>query len=348
MLEGKIGVLLINLGTPDEPTSEAVGRYLKEFLLDPRVIDVNPVLRNFLVRCVIVPKRKHLSAASYKKLWQQGGGSPLKIYGYALKEAVQQALGDNYVVELAMRYQNPSIADAIKAIESKGAIKEWIILPLFPQYASATTGSIHELVMSLFAQKQTIPSIKFINSYYDHPLMIQAFVERAKQYNLADYDHVLFSYHGLPERQLLKADTSCNHCLKTENCCQTISTTNQYCYSAQCYATTNAIAKALNLSKEQYSICYQSRLGKEEWIKPYTSEVLKSLVEKGKKNILVFSPAFVADCIETTIEIGEEYAEEFEAMGGKHLQLVEGLNDHPLWIQTVVDIIQQQNVSVSI
>lgn len=347
MLEGKIGVLLVNLGTPDEPTTTAVARYLKEFLLDPRVIDVNTILRNFLVRCVIVPKRKHASTASYKKLWLKEG-SPLKVYGYILKDAVQKSLGNDYVVELAMRYQNPSIEEAIKLVEAKSPIKEWIILPLFPQYASATTGSIHELVMSIFAKRQTIPSIKFINSYYDHPMMIQAFVERAKQYNLKDYDHVLFSYHGLPERQLLKADTSCNHCLKVENCCENISTKNQYCYSAQCYATTKAIAEALQLNKDEYGICYQSRLGREEWLKPYTSEVLKSLVAQGKKNILVFSPAFIADCIETTIEISEEYAEEFENMGGEHLQLVEGLNDHPLWIKTVVDIIQKQNVYVSI
>ena len=346
MLAGKTGVLLINLGTPDEPTVPAVSRYLKEFLLDPRVIDVNPVLRNFLVRCVIIPKRKKASTASYQKLWTKEG-SPLKVYGYALQTAVQEALGNDFVVELGMRYQNPSIAQAIENVEKQGPIKEWIILPLFPQYASATTGSVHEMVMNIFAKKQTIPTIKFINSYHDHPLMIQAFVERAKQYNLKDYDYVLFSYHGLPERQLLKADTSCNHCLKSENCCKTYTIQNQYCYSAQCYATTKAIAEALGLEEREYGICYQSRLGKEEWIKPYTSDVLKDLVAQGKKKVLVFSPAFIADCIETTIEISEEYAEEFQHMGGEILQLVEGLNDHPLWIEAVVDLIQQQTATIS-
>lgn len=339
MLQGKIGVLLVNLGTPDEPTRGAVYRYLKEFLLDARVIDINPIARNLLVRGIIAPFRSGKSAEAYKKLWTPDG-SPLKVYGYAVKNALQNLLGDDYIVELGMRYQNPSIASAIAAL-NKQAIREWVVVPMFPQYASATTGSVHQEVMRIFSDMQIIPTLKFINSYYDHPAFIDAFMARAAQYDVSEYDHVLFSYHGLPKRQLTKADT-CGHCFATADCCQTISTRNQYCYSAQCYATTQAIAQRLGLSPDKYTVCYQSRLGRDPWLEPYTSDVLKKRAAAGDKSLLVFCPAFVADCLETTIEIGEEYAEEFEHLGGQKVQLVESLNDHPAWVAALAQLVHEQ------
>lgn len=339
-MEGKTGVLLINLGTPDAPTRGAVYRYLKEFLMDGRVIDINPIARTLLVKGIIAPFRSGQSAKLYKQLWTENG-SPLKIYGEILNEQIQEKLGSEYVVRLGMRYQNPSIKSVLKEMMEQD-LKEIIVMPLFPQYASATTGSVHEEVMRIVSKEQVIPDIKFINSYYDHPAFIKAFVARGKEHNIEGYDHILFSYHGLPKRQLRKAD-KCNHCFQVENCCETISTKNQYCYSAQCYATTKAIAKELNLSKDQYSVCFQSRLGRDPWLEPYTSDMLKNRYDKGDKRILVFCPAFVADCLETTIEISDEYAEEFEEMGGEHLELVTGLNDHPLWIQAVKEIILENN-----
>lgn len=335
----KTGVLLVNLGTPDSPKPSDVYTYLKQFLLDPRVIDYPAVPRHLLVRGIIVPFRHRSSAKLYQQLWTKEG-SPIKVYGYALKNGVQEALGDDYIVELAMRYQNPSIDSAIDSLMDK-AVDRVIVLPLFPQYASATVGSVHDEVMRIFRTRQIIPPVSFINSYYDYEPMIDVFVDHAKEYNIEEYDHVLFSYHGLPQRQLGKADNF-NHCLKVENCCRVITDKNKFCYSAQCYGTTAAIVAKLGLTPDQYTVCFQSRLGREVWTQPYTSTVLEDRIAEGDKKILVFSPAFVADCLETTIEIGHEYQEEFEEKGGERLDLVESLNDDPKWIAAVADMIRAE------
>jgi ferrochelatase len=195
--------------------------------------------------------------------------------------------------------------------------------------------------MRLLTKQQVIPKINFINSYFDHPKLIEAFVERAKAYNLEDFDHILFSFHGLPKRHLVKGDLSGVHCMKKENCCNTICDNNKFCYSAQCHATAYAIVKALNINEEKYSICFQSRLGRDPWLEPYTSDMLKKRRVAGDKKILVFCPAFVADCLETTVEISDEYAEEFEKLGGEHLELVEGLNDSPKWVEAACQIIKE-------
>jgi protoporphyrin/coproporphyrin ferrochelatase len=332
----KKGVLIVNLGTPDAPNRSAVYRYLKQFLLDRRVIDYHWLPRNLLVRGIIAPFRSGSSAKLYQKLWTKDG-SPLKVYGEKLVAGVQELLGESYAVELAMRYQNPSIESAIEKLFSKKVV-EIIVLPLFPQYASATTGSIHEEVMRVLAKKENIPAIKMINSYYKNEEMIDVFVENARKYNIETYDHILFSFHGLPQRQLRKADDN-NHCLVGENCCSTISTKNQFCYSAQCHATSQAIADKLNLGPSDYTICFQSRLGYEAWAQPYTSKIILEKAKKGAKKILVFCPAFVSDCLETTIEIGEEYREEFLRNGGEQLDLVESLNEHPNWIKAVENLI---------
>ena len=336
----KKGVLIVNLGTPDAPTRSAVHRYLKQFLLDRRVIDYSWLPRNLLVRGVIAPFRSGSSAKLYQKLWTKEG-SPLKIYGEKLVEGVQDLLGENFEVELAMRYQNPSIESGIEKLLSK-KVAEIIVVPLFPQYASATTGSIHEEVMRVLAKKETIPVLKMVNSYYDNQEMIDVFVKNAEKYDIKEYDHILFSYHGLPQRQLKKAD-DCNHCFVEENCCSTISKKNQFCYSAQCFATSQAIAAKLHLSPDDYTICFQSRLGPEEWIKPYTSKTIEERARKGDKKILVFCPAFVADCLETTIEISHEYREEFLEKGGEKLDLVESLNDHPQWVNAVKELVLSYN-----
>lgn len=336
---GKIGVLLVNLGTPDAPTRGAVYRYLKEFLLDPRVVDINAVARNILVRGIIAPFRSGKSAKLYKMVWTEEG-SPLKVYGYELRDQVQEQLGDDFVVELAMRYQTPSIASAIEQLQEK-RVREIIVLPLFPQYASATTGSVHDEVMRILRKEQIIPQVKFINSYYNHEKTIDAFIARAEEHDVESYDHVLFSYHGLPKRQLRKGDRG-NHCQQSPDCCMSIGIENQHCYSAQCYATTKGIVKRLGLSEDEYTTCFQSRLGNDPWLEPYTSDILEQRYKAGDKRILVFCPAFVADCLETTVEISIEYAEEFEEMGGEHLELVEGLNSHPKWVEAVVDLVQAQ------
>ena len=327
------GILLVNLGTPDAPTRPAVYRYLKQFLLDPRVIDINPIARNLLVRGIIAPFRSGKSAKAYQSLWTEVG-SPLKSNGLRLAGMVQERLGAHYHVELAMRYQSPSIESAIDRLMA-AKVSKIVVFPLFPQYASASTGSVFEEVMRVLSTKQLVPSVDFISAYSTWEPMIALFVQNAAKYNLASYDHVLFSYHGLPQRQIRKGDAF-NHCLQSPDCCQTLTPTNQFCYSAQCYATTRAIVAQLGLRPDQYTVCFQSRLGNDPWVQPYTVKVIEQLAkEKGVKRMLVFCPAFTSDCLETTVEVLEEYKEDFEKWGGEHLDLVESLNDAPEWADAI-------------
>jgi protoporphyrin/coproporphyrin ferrochelatase len=334
-MQTKTGVLLVNLGTPNAPTIKDVHRYLTEFLTDERVIDYPWLWRQLLVRGVIIPSRIRQSTHLYEKLWTSQG-SPLMVHGREVENKLQESLGHAYTVKLAMRYQNPSIQSAIESL-LQNPLDHLIILPLFPQYASATTGSVHQKVMEILKDKLTFPKITFIDSFADHPLMIKAFVEISKSYNPQTFDHVIFSFHGLPERQIRKSD-SFGVC-GTNNCCQAKCQKNIGCYKAQCYTTARDLVKALNLNPNQYSVSFQSRLGKEPWIEPYTTDIIQNLAKHGKKRVLVFCPAFVCDCLETTIEIGYEYANEFRNSGGETLQLVEGLNSHPLWIEALKDIV---------
>lgn len=338
-LYGKKGVLLVNLGTPDAPTRGAVYRYLREFLTDGRVIDVPWVPRQFLVQGIIAPLRSGQSAKAYKDLWTESG-SPLKFYGEKVAAGVAEQLGEDFIVRLAMRYQKPSIDEALNELRAAG-VSEIIVFPMFPQYASATTGSVHEEVMRLLAGWRNIPNLKLINCYYDYAPMIKIYADNARAFDLDSYDHIFFSYHGLPQSQLRKADDN-NHCLQNENCCQAIGLKNQFCYSAQCHATTRAIAAELGLSEDRYTTTFQSRLGPTAWVKPYTIDVLKKRAELGEKRILCFSPAFIADCLETIIEIGDEYQEEFEEMGGEKIDLVPSLNDDPAWINVITDLVKSQ------
>ncbi len=331
------GILIVNLGTPDAPTRPAVYRYLKEFLLDPRVIDINPIARNLLVRGIIAPFRSGKSAAAYRHLWTENG-SPLKFYGENLVKQTQQLLGKEYVVELAMRYQNPSIESAIGKL-MQAQVSKIKVFTLFPQYASATTGSVHEEVMRILSGQQIIPNVEFVSAYPTWEPMIDLFVKNAMRFDLPQYDHFLFSYHGLPQRQLRKADAF-NHCLQKNDCCQTLTPVNRFCYSAQCYATTKAIATQLQLEPDQFTVCFQSRLGRDPWTQPYTVRVIEDLAKKGVKRLLVFCPAFTADCLETTIEIGEEYRADFLKWGGEQLDLVESLNDKPAWAAAVADFLR--------
>lgn len=326
-MKSKTGVLLINLGTPDSPSVGNVRSYLSQFLNDPRVIDIPWLLRKILVNLIIVPFRAPKSAKIYQKLWTDKG-SPLLYYSIRAKELLQKELGPEYDVHLAMRYKNPSIPAVLEQMRKMNYARI-IVLPLFPQYASASTGSALEEVMRVIRSWWVIPEVRLISQYYDHPLFIDAFVARGQQYRLEEYDHILFSYHGLPERQVDKAhpDGVCSQ----HDCAHEVTEENKFCYKATCYATTRLLAARLKISPEKYTVCFQSRLD-EKWLKPFSDVVVKECAEKGMKKILVFSPAFTADCLETIIEIGEEYQEIFTHHGGEKVQLVESLNDHPLWI----------------
>lgn len=330
----KKGVLLVNLGTPDSPSTADVRKYLDEFLMDERVIDVNPVLRTMLVKGAIVPFRGPKSAKLYKEIWSDTTGSPLLHYSLLQKDLLQKQLGDEYHVELAMRYQSPSIASALENLKD-AQVESIKVLPLFPHYASASSGSVLQKVMETVSKWLTIPNISFVNSFHDNELMIKVFAENARKHQPETYDHILFSFHGLPQRQLIKSDHSGTHCLKTDNCCSTLTDNNRFCYSAQCYDTARLIAGKLSIPADKFTVCFQSRLGKDPWVQPYTSVVIEELAKKGIKRLLVFCPAFVADCLETVYEVTVEYGEEFKKLGGEHVQLVESLNDHPLWIDAL-------------
>jgi ferrochelatase len=335
----KTGVLLINLGTPDNPSTPAVKKYLTEFLNDRRVIDISAIGRFFLVNLFIVPFRSSKSSKLYKEIWSNETGSPLLYHGKELRNKVQKKLGDNYAVELAMRYQSPDIKTALENLR-KQKVKKLIVLPLYPQYASSSTGSTLEKVFNEIKGWEVIPELKLYSNFFDNEDLIDCFVENAKQFDLNAYDHILFSYHGLPERQIKKAsshygDNACS----LGSCCETMTDKNQYCYRANCFRTTQLIVQKLNLPKEKYTICFQSRLGRSEWIKPYTDQVLKERAAKGDKKILAFSPAFVADCLETIYEIGEEYNHAFKQYGGEKVQLVPSLNSNDNWVNAIEKMI---------
>ncbi|MBP6335476.1 MAG: ferrochelatase [Bacteroidia bacterium] len=331
MKELKTAVLLVNLGTPDSPSNSDVRKYLREFLSDPRVIDIPALNRFLLVNLIIAPLRGPKSAKLYRSIWTDQG-SPLLYYTIRQAELLQEALGSQYQVEYAMRYQSPSLESVLEKFK-KPVYKKIIVLPLFPQYASASTGSVHEKIMDIISGWQVVPEINFINSFCDDPGFINSFVEIGKQHTPEKYDHILFSFHGLPERQIQSADAF-GECLK-ENCCDTLHEKNAFCYKAQCYQTARKISEAMAIPKGKSTVCFQSRLGKSPWIKPYSDLIIRELAEKGIKNILVFAPAFTSDCLETIYEIGVEYNELFRHHGGEKIQLVPSLNDSPAWIDAM-------------
>lgn len=328
------GILLVNLGTPDSPDPRDVKRYLHEFLTDGRVIDEPWLKRQLLVRGIIVPRRYKESATSYQEIWMEEG-SPLLVYGKRVCRLLEERLGEAYKVELAMRYQNPSIKKGVDQLVEQN-VDRIIVFPLFPQYASATTGSVHQKVMEVMKEYPIIPEVTFVEEFSAHPAFLEAFAAIGSEYDWKDYDHVIFSFHGLPERQLVKADRR-KRCLKTADCCKF----NRRCYRSQCYATAEGIADRLGIGN--YTVCFQSRLGNSPWLQPYASDVIEGLAAKGCKRILAFCPSFVCDCLETIFEFGVEYNELFQEKGGEKLDFVEGLNDDPRWVDALAAMILQYN-----
>lgn len=336
--KAKTGVILVNVGTPDSTSTGDVRKYLREFLMDKRVIDIPFISRWFLINFIVAPFRAPKSAKEYRKLWTERG-SPLLFHAEDLRDKLLNQLGkEQYQIEIAMRYQSPSIQTALENLK-KANVKKIIVLPLFPQYASASTGTVADKVMEIVKEWQVVPSISFINDFVDHPLFLEAWAEIGKEMmEKADYDTYLFSYHGLPERQILKASSD-GYCQLSDKCCSVRTKKNQYCYRAQCFYTTRLIANRLNLPEDKVKTSFQSRLLKDPWIKPYTDDVINELAAEGRKRVLAFSPAFVADCLETTIEVGEEYQEQFLALGGERWDLVPSLNSNDTWVECVKDLV---------
>lgn len=331
----KTTVLLLNLGTPKSPSVSNVRTYLFEFLNDRRVIDIPWLLRKILVNLIIVPFRAKGSSKIYKQLWTKEG-SPLMIYGEKVKTLLQKELDENYTVELAMRYQEPSMKKVLEKIRLDMPAK-LVILPMYPQYASSTTGSTYEKAMDIIKSWEVIPEIKFVNQFFDHEGYLNTITNNANKHDLNEFDHFVFSYHGLPIRQINKVHPhlDCHTC----NCHKKFKPdTDYFCYKSTCFETSRLLAEKLNIPKDKYTVSFQSRLDK-NWLEPFSDKVVEELPKKGVKKLMVFSPVFVADCLETTIEIGMEYAEIFEENGGEKLILVESLNDHPKWIATLKDLV---------
>ncbi len=337
----KTGVLLIQLGTPDSPGVEDVRIYLKEFLNGPRVIDIPWLARKLLVNGIIVPFRAPKSAKIYKELWEYGNGvSPLLTHTQSVAKLLQERFKtDDLTVEMAMRYQNPSMDSVLERMQ-KANYDQIIIIPLFPQYASASTGSAVEKAMNIIRKWWVIPEIKIVSQFYDNASFIDAVVDRAKAFDFKEYDHILFSYHGLPVRQVDKVYEATDLC-EDQPCESEINDRNKSCYKATSFATTRLIASKLGLKESDYTVCFQSRLDK-KWLEPFSDKVVEEWGKKGAKKLLVFSPAFVADCLETIIEIGSEYQEIFHENGGEKVQLVPSTNDHPKFIDCLEELVKER------
>ena len=334
----KPALLLVNLGTPDSPSYFDVFKYLREFLMDGRVIDVPAFFRFILVTLIICPFRSFSSGKIYKQLWDLSDGeSPLLKNTRELTNKLNQAQ-EKYNVFYAMRYQTPSIKNVLCEIQ-KSNPTDLIVFPLFPHYASATSGSVYAEITKQLSKEWVIPNFNFISQYYDHPAFIEAWIKTAQSYDMDEYDKILFSYHGLPKSQVNKVyqDMQCDG----KNCEHEINDDTHYCYKATVSETSKLIADRLNIPRDKYEVSFQSRLTN-NWLEPFSDDVLKSYPAKGIKKVLVFSPAFTADCLETIIEIGHEYKELFVESGGLKLDYVESLNFSDAWVQAIIEIVNSK------
>lgn len=330
----RTALLLINLGTPDAPTVRSVGKYLFQFLNDKYVMSIPWLFRKLLVNLIIIPFRVRKSTKLYKQLWTPEG-SPLTVHMTNLKKKLQKSVNEKISVFSAMRYQNPSIQSALDEIKKQGFGK-LIVLPLYPQFASSTTTSTIEEVKRVIKGWDTAPEIQFIEQYYGHQGFLNAYAERIRFYQPENYDFFLFSYHGLPNSHITKIHKE--HEIESCNCENVMPKYGKFCYRAACFHTTRLLASQLGLAPGSYTTSFQSRLSK-NWLEPFTDKTLEQLAQKGYKRVLVATPAFVADCLETTIEIGFEYKIMFQTKGGQELTMVESLNSEDSWVNGIIEIV---------
>jgi ferrochelatase len=324
-------VLLVNLGSPDSPSVPDVRRYLREFLMDGRVLDVNWFVRFCVVHFAILPSRPKQSAHAYQAIWTPEG-SPLVVTSRRVQAKLQKRV--DLPIELAMRYQKPSISTALRVLARKG-VDQLLLIPLFPHYAMSSYESAVERVKEVAATTSPQMRITVQPPYFERPDYITALTASAQEYLTPGYDHLLFSFHGVPERQLRKSDPTGGHCLVKGNCCEVASEAHATCYRAQCFKTVAAFASRAQVPREKYSISFQSRLGRTPWLKPYTDFEIPRLAREGVKRMLVICPSFVSDCLETLEEIGIRGRELFLSAGGKDLTLIPCMNEHPLWVETL-------------
>jgi ferrochelatase len=329
------GVLLVNLGSPDSPSVSDVRRYLREFLMDKRVLDVNWFARFCIVHFAILPSRPKQSAHAYQTIWTDAG-SPLVVTSRNVESTLRAQV--EVPIGLAMRYQNPAIPQAVRNLAEKG-VDDLLLIPLFPHYAMSSFESAVERVKAVARKIAPRMRVQVQLPFFEHPDYIEALIQSAKPYLDKGFDHLLFSFHGVPERQIRKSDPTSGHCLNGADCCQIPSPAHATCYRAQCFKTVAAFAKGAVLSSDKYSVAFQSRLGRHPWLKPYTDYQLPLLAERGIKNLLVICPSFVSDCLETLEEIGIRGRNTFLEAGGTELTLIPCLNKHPVWIQALRNMI---------
>lgn len=334
MNSNKTAVLLVNVGTPDNSSNKAVRKFLSQFLNDKRIIDLPFLFRKLLVNLIIIPFRTSKSAKLYLKLWTKKG-SPLLYHSKSLRDKLQKRLLKDDKVFLAMRYQNPSIKSALSEIKAE-KFDRILLFPMYPQYATSTSLTTIEETIKLVKKMDIQASLSVIDQFFDKEAYLNAFTVRAQEYEISKYDHILFSYHGLPLNQVNNTHPGSN--CDQMNCKAVYNDKNIFCYHAACYQSTKLITEKLNLKKENYSVCFQSRFSK-NWLSPFTDEVLIKKANEGIKNILVFCPSFVADCLETIVEIEDEYRELFLEKGGNSLTLVKSLNDSEAWADALKSMI---------
>lgn len=320
---------MVNLGSPDSTEVSDVRKYLRQFLMDARVLDAPYPIRKMIVELFILPFRPKNSAHAYQQIWWEEG-SPLIVISERLQEALQERL--DMPVELGMRYGNPSVENGIHCLLNVG-VKEIFLVPLYPHYAMATYETV--VVEAQRVLKKLKAGVKLTTQppFYDDPGYIHTLGESARQYLEQDYDHLLFSYHGIPERHCKKTDPTGKHCLKVENCCQVPSPAHATCYRHQVFRSTEEFVKLAGIPEGKYSVAFQSRLGMDSWLKPFTAEELERLGKSGAKKLLVICPAFVSDCLETLEEIGLRGKETFLEAGGEEFTLIPCLNDFPGWVE---------------
>ncbi|WP_222615329.1 ferrochelatase [Persicimonas caeni] len=331
------GVLLVNLGSPESTDVGDVRTYLREFLTDPRVLDNPAPIRHAVVNLFILPSRPKDSAEAYEKIWTEEG-SPLIVISERVTELLRERV--DVPVELAMRYGNPSVKSALRKLASMG-VDDLFVIPLYPHYAMSSYETAVAKVKDELAKLPFRMDLTFQPPFYDDPAYIDALVDSAKEYLEQDYDHVLFSYHGVPERHIKKGDPSGCYCLQTADCCRKKNPVHGMCYRHQVHATTWAFADKAGIPPEKYSLTFQSRLGRDPWLTPYTDKTLERMPSKGIKKLVVMSPAFVSDCLETIEELGMEGREDFLEAGGEEFHLVPCLNDHPKWIDVLEKFVRE-------
>lgn len=323
----------MNLGSPDSTSVPDVRRYLNEFLMDERVIDKPWLLRTLLVRGIIVPLRAPKSAQAYKSIWTDKG-SPLLVISKEQEEALQYQLTEP--VTIAMRYGKPSPKDAYDLlINEHPDLEEILVIPMYPHYAMSSYETAVEYAKEQHRKGGYSFKLAFIKPFFDEEHFIEALTESIRPHIQKEFDQILFSYHGIPERHIKKCDPTGKHCLQVNNCCETPSVAHEVCYRHQCWVTTQLVADKLGIPKNKRGFSFQSRLGKDPWLQPYTAVRLEELPKEGVKKLIVVCPAFVADCLETIEEMGEEGRELFLHAGGESFDLIPCLNDHPLWIGTM-------------